>query len=349
LASDRLPIIGNWFPARSGQGMTARLYCDPTGSCRVFDETGVLLRDGEKGDYDISPRVGDIARVITFSDQSTFITNDNPAIDFALSHMGHKYHGFVHYCEQFKSRLLIMLVAIIVLSRLIYVYALPILIEVAVLLTPKIATDAMSHSTLATLDRIVFEQSELKKQHQNDILTDFHALTAASQFKNYTFKLQFRKGGNLGANAFALPDGSIVITDELIKLVGTDKDAIMGVLAHEIGHVEKQHSLKLLYRAAGMAGLAMLISGDLGSASGDVLINTSALLSLSYSRGAETEADQHSVDLMRKVERDPLALARFFAKIETITGGEDEISVFSTHPATPQRVQDIDTYIRTKK
>ena len=44
-------------------------------------------------------------------------------------------------------------------------------------------------------------------------------------------------------------------------------EMIVGVLAHEIGHVELEHSLRQIYRVAGMAGLIMLIAGDVGEAS----------------------------------------------------------------------------------
>ena len=91
-----------------------------------------------------------------------------------------------------------------------------------------------------------------------------------------------------------------MVTDELIELAGDDTEVIVGVLAHEIGHVELEHSLRQIYRAAGVAGLIMMIGGDIGSGTEDLLVQGAGILSLSYSRGAESAADRHSVELMQK-------------------------------------------------
>ena len=115
---------------------------------------------------------------------------------------------------------------------------------------------------------------------------------------------------------------------------------ILGVLAHEIGHVEENHSLRQLYRAAGVAGLAMLIAGDLGSATEDILVQGSALLTLSYSRDFERSADAFSVDLMRKAGHDPKAIAAFFELLVEKFGKAD-LGILSTHPATPERIETV--------
>ncbi len=119
---------------------------------------------------------------------------------------------------------------------------------------------------------------------------------------------------------------------------------IVGVLAHEIGHVEKEHSLRQLYRAAGMAGLIMLIAGDVGAAGEDILTNGAALMSLSHSRDAESEADRISVELMAKAGRDPRAIGRFFARLEETLGIDGDSSFLSTHPGTAERRKAIDDH-----
>jgi Zn-dependent protease with chaperone function len=95
--------------------------------------------------------------------------------------------------------------------------------------------------------------------------SEFEALAAHSPRGAQAYSLNFRKGGSIGPNAFALPDGSLVLTDELVELAAND-EAVLGVLGHEIAHVEGEHTLRQLYRAAGVAGFIMLIGGDIGSA-----------------------------------------------------------------------------------
>ena len=132
----------------------------------------------------------------------------------------------------------------------------------------------------------------------------------------------------------------MVLTDELVELAGGKDELVLGVLAHEIGHVEHQHSLRQLYSAAGASALIMLIGGDIGSGTEDILVQGSALLSLSYSRSAESEADRHSVELMYKAGRDPHAIGHFLELIRDKLGDKEERDFLSTHPATPQRIAD---------
>lgn len=166
---------------------------------------------------------------------------------------------------------------------------------------------------------------------------------------NPAYTLNFRKGGFIGPNAFALPDGTIVLTDELVELAGDDNDLVLGVLAHEIGHVDHDHSLRQLYRAAGVTALIMLIGGDIGSGTEDILVQGSALLALSYSRDAERDADRYSVQLMHKAGRDPAAIARFFEILGEKLGDKGEGDFFSTHPATPERVEETRKYAEEVK
>ena len=142
----------------------------------------------------------------------------------------------------------------------------------------------------------------------------------------------------IGPNAFALPDGTVILTDELIELAPDDPDMVMGVLAHEISHVHLEHSLRRLYRAAGVAGLILLIGGDIGAGAEDLLVQGSALLALSYSRSHESEADRYSVELMSKVGRDPAAIARFFDLLVEKFGDQGDMGFLSTHPATAARI-----------
>jgi predicted Zn-dependent protease len=204
----------------------------------------------------------------------------------------------------------------------------------------------MASGTLSSLDKAVLSSSKLTIAEQKAIQDGFDRLAAHSSRGSKGYKLNFRDGGYIGPNAFALPDGSLVLTDQLVAIAGNDTEMILGVLAHEIGHVEKNHSLRQLYRAMGTAGLIMLIAGDVGSGGEEILTDGAALLSLSYSRSAESEADRISVELMAKAGMDPTAIGRFFALLEKKLGDKGSTSMLSTHPGTPERRQAIDDYAK---
>ncbi|OCP16861.1 MULTISPECIES: M48 family metallopeptidase [unclassified Ensifer] len=326
--------VGEWHPAGSSRSVPSRLIEDGA-ELKARDEAGGELAAGAFAAVDFSARVGAIPRRAEFPDGSLFETTDNDAIDRFLKGKGKT--SLVHEWERFHPRLIAVVLATVLCGMAIYRYAVPALVEVAVLVTPPIVPKIMSASTLETMDRTLLDTSALAAERQQKIRDGFNAIARLSDRGEGGYTLNFRKGGTIGPNAFALPDGTLIVTDELVELAGDDTEMIVGVLAHEIGHVELEHSLRQIYRAAGVAGLIMMIGGDIGSGAEDILVQGAGLLSLSYSRAAEAAADRHSVELMLKARRDPTAIARFFDLLEKELGDSSDTSILATHPGTPER------------
>lgn len=335
---------GHWHPPGSSRSLPASLVATGRRLAVVIDGQPDQAAAGDLSDVTVSDRVGRIPRRIGFADGSLFETSDNDAVDAYLkSHRANRM-GVIHGLEKFHPRLIAFAFAVFVLAGLIYRYAVPALVEVAIWVTPPVATEMMASGTLSSLDQAAFSPSKLPEAEQAALRSKFEALAVHAERGPSGYTLNFRSGGFIGPNAFALPDGTLVITDELIEMAEGDTEMLLGVLAHEIGHVDHDHSLRQLYRAAGTAALIMLIAGDIGSAGEDILTNGAALLSLSYSRDAESEADRASVELMTKAGYDPTAVGRFFAVLEKKLGDKGETSMFSTHPGTPERRKAIDDY-----
>ncbi len=344
MASDEKPVCrGDWQPRDSSRSIPAHLIAKE-GQIVARADDGEALASAHFPALDISARVGSIPRRIEFPDGSLFETTDNGAIDALQLANGRKRAGFIHGLERFHPRLLIFVAAVFLLSGLVYRFALPVLVEVAVAVTPPVVPQLMSVSTLETLDRTVLDDTKLDEAKRRAISEGFARIAANSARGLSGYTLNFREGGAIGPNAFALPDGTLIITDELVDLADGDTEMLVGVLAHEIGHVELEHSLRQIYRAAGMAGLIMLIAGDVGDSVEDLLVQGGGLIALSYSRDAEAAADRHSVELMRKAGYDAAAIARFFEVIEKKLGDTSGTNILSTHPGTPERKQAIRDY-----
>lgn len=337
---------GEWYPPGSSGRVVATLFSHADAVSAVSAD-GSSLASGPLGSLSISARVGDIPRRINFADGSLFETADNAAIDAFLKKAGRRHTGWVHRLEEFHPRIFVFAAIVVLLAVSIYRYALPLLVEIAVLVTPPVVPQMMSSGTLNTLDTTVLSESEVPRERQTEITERFSRLAGATEEGTSGYTLNFRNGGAIGPNAFALPDGNIVITDQLIELANGDDEMISGVLAHEIGHVEYKHSLRQLYRAAGMAALVMLIAGDVGSGVEDIMTQGGGLLALSYSRSAESQADRRSVELMQAGGMDPVAIARFFEKLEDKLGDHSGTSMLSTHPGTPERRQAILDYAKS--
>lgn len=349
MASDTASLSGQWRRAGEARAIAVRLTIAADGAATVIDQAGTSQATAPVRSLNVSDRVGSIPRHITFPDGGVFETANNDGVDAVLAPHSNGRFGLVHSLERFRPRLLVFVAAAIILCSALYRYAVPILVEVAVAATPPAVTTLMSKTALASLDQTVLEPSKLGIERQKTLSEGFAnlvELTSSEQSRPPAYSLDFRAGGAIGPNAFALPDGTVVLTDELVELAGKNDEMIFGVLAHEIGHVDHEHSLRQLYRAAGVTALIMLIGGDIGSGTEDILIQGSALMTLSYSRDAEADADRFSVELMHKAGRDPAAIARFFELLHDKYDDKSETDFLSTHPATPERIAETLRYAR---
>jgi predicted Zn-dependent protease len=144
-------------------------------------------------------------------------------------------------------------------------------------------------------------------------------------------------------NAFTIGGGYVYITTGVLSQAG-DVNEFAGVLAHEIGHVEKRHIARR-GEGQGLATLATLASlaAVLAGANPGVLVAAQGLnvsLELKNSREHEAEADREGIAIMEKTGYDPEGMTRFFQRIlnENPTAGEGIPAYLYTHPAVKERI-----------
>jgi Zn-dependent protease with chaperone function len=199
---------------------------------------------------------------------------------------------------------------------------------------------------LESIDQSLLQPTALPPAEQERIRRAFAQMVQTAHPGDAPpWKLEFRRGRDkkLGPNALALPGGTIVLTDELVKLIPGNDDAVLGVLGHEFGHVRQRHAMRQLVQVSAVGFAVSVAFGDYGTliSSAPVLLAT-----LGYSRDAEREADAESVQLMRAVGISPRAMVTFFEAIERWRaeqkrdGREDDAIglAFSSHPATTERI-----------
>lgn len=144
-------------------------------------------------------------------------------------------------------------------------------------------------------------------------------------------------------NAFATPGGYIYVYTGLIKYLD-EEDHFAGVLAHEVAHADRRHSIRQLQRDY---GIALLLSVALGNDPGIVQQIAAqlagSLTGLKFGRDAETEADNMSVDYLGGTDYYACdGAAGFFIKLEQEAQQQVGIPEFlSTHPNPGNRVQNI--------
>lgn len=157
-------------------------------------------------------------------------------------------------------------------------------------------------------------------------------------------------------NAFAVPGGYVYATRQLVNLMNNEAE-LAAVLGHEVGHVAARHSARRQAAAqrnqiggVGIAILSSILLGDssLGNTISQGALQGSQMLTLSYSRNQELEADQLGIQYLNRAGYDPRAMATLLQslaaqnQLDAQLQGRDNATIpewASTHPDPAGRVQ----------
>jgi predicted Zn-dependent protease len=148
-------------------------------------------------------------------------------------------------------------------------------------------------------------------------------------------------------NAFAAPGGRVVVTRAIIEKAAS-ADELAGVLAHEFGHTEELHPEAGLVRSIGFWTLLnFMFTGQPGTLANAGLV----LAQLSYTRGAEREADTIALAKLKAAGISPKPFAGFFRRIAGPANSKSDnpvgrimnaSEILSTHPAPADRIAKIE-------
>lgn len=251
--------------------------------------------------------------------------------------------GLLARMEEWHPRLILFSLFCLLSAFVIWRWGLGLLVAIGLAVTPETAVRGIDSANIEIIDRTLAEDTGLSQQAQQKVQAIFDDLRKAAPPAPWgEYHLLFRDMPEVGLNAFALPGGSIIITDQLVERF-EDPDIIAAVLGHEIAHVSERHALAQLYRAGSTYLLITLVAGDPGPLLQDLLREGNVLLSLSYSRQHETEADRLGVRIANKAGYDGAALAGFFELLAAESEGTGP-GWLSTHPAAGDRIMQIRAY-----
>lgn len=374
------PIAGSWFMAGKARREAAELTVDTSGIARVISqEDGHELARADATALVVSSRLGNTPRFVRLPCGGALETGDNDAVDELLRQWRpRRMQGWVHKLESHLPFVIVTAVLVLVFAWATVFHGLPAAAERMAHALPAETLNTVSRETLALIDKLHLSPTELSAEKQAELQADFAPVLAA--YPQLPLKVLFRKGGErIGANAFALPDGTMIFTDEIVALAENNEE-LVAVLAHEVGHIHHRHSLRAMIQNSVLGIAYLMVVGD-ASAVGDLLVGLPVVAAtLSYSRDHEREADRFSaayldrndidrqafVDILQRMgdsahcrellreqddsSADELSESERVALCEKLLAERDErkgsswTNYLSTHPAMQERLQEFKDY-----
>ena len=327
------PVAGHYFDGRSSR--LHHVWLEVRDGRAVLD--GDVQRSCPLDELRVSERSRHALRKVTFPDGAWLEIRDQSAFDQLLARTGHRDRLVVRWQQSWRGALAAAAGTVAVLAAS-YLWLLPAAAGWIAETLPVSVERQLGDGVLAVFDGRIFRPTRLTSARQQELTAEFGRLLPPRDGAP-SWRLVFRSS-RVGPNAFALPSGDIVLTDEMVALLQDDL-AVMGILAHELGHLHQRHLTRRIVQSSAIAATTSLLFGDVSS----VLTTLPALaLDLKYSRDAERDADDYAIAMLN-LNGIPLGhLAEAFIKLRqqelrgSGNGARAADSYLSTHPATAERI-----------
>lgn len=337
-------IEGWLFEAGRSAAQGVVLTVDDAGLATLSDASGRLVRSFPWSQVRIDDRIGDTARSIALPDGAVIETRDNAALEALERDIRRsgteraRAGGIVAALERRWTAAAVAVLLTVAAAWAIVQWGMPAVADFVATRIPPETAAGLDQPVLDALGRLGMSESALPQERRRRIETLFDSLVAADpDGPAWRSRLVFRNGGRIGANAFALPGGTVVITDRLVEIAASDTH-VAAVLAHELGHVQGRHGLKRLARGAGLGLLTLYLFGDVTSISHIVASFPVLLIESGYSRDFESAADAAAVDTLRRAFLPPQALIEMLDILSADCGARcNAPGWLSSHPLTLER------------
>lgn len=244
------------------------------------------------------------------------------------------------------------LAGLVVSVVLAWTLGIPALAERIAAAIPESMDQRLGDTAEQALEHHLLQPSRFSAQRVAQLRAVFDRTLPAST--RMPLRLIVRQVPDVGPNAFALPNGTIVLTDDMVKMLLPEdgdiediEDSLAGVFAHEIGHVQKRHSVRALAQSSLTLGASWALFGDFSAVASAL---PALATNMKYSRAMETEADDYAVALLRAHDVPVAAYAGVFESLRTYLRGkgmdEEELPAWmrsslgylSSHPSSAERI-----------
>lgn len=213
----------------------------------------------------------------------------------------------------------------------------------------RLGTQKKSEDISAKLGDLIYKSIEESEKINKDPylkkITDslFYGLCKTNDIDTAGLKIHLVEKDMV--NAFATPGGHIFIFTGLLAETGKQEE-LVGVIAHELAHIQLNHVMKKLITEVGLSALISLASGSGGAVVIGELVNL--LSSSAYSRSLEKEADIKGADYLIKAAINTDGIADLMYKLSSQPRETDNLYWLESHPDSKERAQYLAEYCKGK-
>lgn len=253
--------------------------------------------------------------------------------------------GQEHWITRLESSSRVAIISTVLLIGLLgggIVYGIPWLSEKVAPLLPDAVAEHVGRQVLTTLDEQWFEPSQLAESRKQAIRQRFQShveqLASTGEVFPYPPKVVFRYWDG-GVNAFALSNGTIIVTDDIVESVATPAQ-LDSVLFHELGHVKYEHVMQSLVRASLLSVAVALVTGESSGVIDNLVGAGVFLFANGYSRVHEQAADQYAAEVMMQIYGTTAPMRAMLQQLQNAHPHHIP-EWLSTHPDTASRIDAI--------
>lgn len=337
------PVPGTYYFAASSQCCAAQLQLDTAGLQIYQNIDQQLLWQGTE--FSHGADLPGLPQELRFSDGSYFIPAD---ISFRLNRQMLASHQ-VSLASRLEQHKVVILLSVLLVPLLLWWLTMVGMPKLAVALVPWLppaAVQVVDRQTLQVLDQTLLDPSKLSAQEQQQWRQQWlQAMQDLPASARVQVDIQFRHAEKLGPNAFALPAGTVVFTDQLVQLLQDKPDALLAVFLHEAGHVRHQHGLTLLVQSTATTVMFAMLFSDLEGLTETLLGTGSSLLQNNFSRQMESQADDFATSQLLQLGKATTGFIDAMQAIQQAAAGKDAQSIenwtryLSSHPSSTERIE----------
>ena len=333
-------VKGHFLPKASSNYQVCVATISDT-HIEIIDDEYVIARHAITS-LNLSSGMAGLADELDFEDGSRFIPLD---VNYRWPFKENNHH-VMERLEKSKWTILAAVIFTPLFMWLVLYKAVPAIAVYSVDTLPRNVVEQMGEQSFTLIKKIALDPSELPAEQQAKVQAHFKSMLKALSLDQSVYRLSFYKSDSFGANAFALPHGRIVVTDELANLLADKPNALKAVLLHEMGHVVHQHSVRITAQSAASTIVLAVVFGDLEGVAEVALGTGASFAQQGFSRDMEREADSFALTQLESLGYSSNDFADAIEALQESHTSENEhlekvnnlLEYLSSHPSAQERI-----------